>query len=91
MSNKNRRTIAKPETRKSMAGLDLVFGNNNYLLMIIGFVVIVAGFVIMYGGKEDIYSFRRISLAPIVVITGFVIEVFAIMVKPKDKDVNESN
>ena len=91
MSNKNKKPLTKTETRKTVSRMDFVFGKNNYMLMIVGFVVIIIGFLIMYGGKEDIYSFRKITLAPIVVITGFVIEVFAIMVKPKDKQANESN
>ncbi len=59
-----------------------VFGQENYKLMLLGLVVIIIGFVLMYG-KEDIYDFRKITLAPIVVITGFVIEIIAIMKKPK--------
>ena len=89
MSAKNKKTTVKTESKQVKA--EFVFGKNNYMFMIIGFVVLVIGFVLMYGGKEDIYSFRRITLAPIVVISGFVIEIFAILVKPKDKVVNESN
>lgn len=59
-----------------------IFGKQNYQLMLIGLGVIVLGFVLMYG-KEDIYDFRKITLAPIVVLLGFVIEIFAIMKKPK--------
>ena len=61
---------------------EFVFAKENYMLMLIGLAVIVIGFVLMYG-KEDIYDFRKITLAPIVVIAGFVIEIFAIMKKPK--------
>ncbi len=60
---------------------NFVFGKKNYQLMLIGLAVIVIGFVLMYG-KEDIYDFRKTTLAPIVVIAGFVIEVFAILKKP---------
>jgi hypothetical protein len=56
--------------------------------MLIGIAVIIIGFVLMYG-KEDIYDFRKTTLAPIVVIAGFVIEVFAILKKPSSTD--ESN
>ena len=59
-----------------------VFGKQNYMLMIIGLVVIVLGFVLMYG-KEDIYDARKTIVAPIVVLTGFVIEIVAIMKKSK--------
>ena len=59
----------------------------NYLYMLVGVLIIVLGFVLMSGGgehtvtefDESIISFRRITLAPIVVIAGFAFEVFAIM------------
>lgn len=76
------------ENKKS----DLAFGKENYILLLVGLAFIVTGFILMTGGgsedpnvfSEEIFSFRRITLAPIVVITGFVIEIFAIMKKPKD-------
>lgn len=59
----------------------------NYILIAIGFAVIVLGFVLMIGGTKatpeefsyDIFSWRRITLAPIVVIAGFAFEIFAIL------------
>jgi hypothetical protein len=60
----------------------LVFNKQNYMLMIIGMVLIILGFVLMYGGTEDIYSFRKITLAPILVVAGFAVEVLAILKKP---------
>jgi hypothetical protein len=62
-----------------------VFGKQNYQLMLIGLAVIILGFVLMYGKEGDIYDFRRITLAPIVVMAGFVIEIFAILRKPKSE------
>jgi len=67
----------------SSTKIDFVFGKQNYMLTALAFVVVIIGFFLMYGGKEDIYSFRRITLAPIVVLSGFVIGVVAIMFKPK--------
>lgn len=66
----------------------------NYKLLIIGFAIIVLGFILMVGGKntdpnvfnEDMFSFRRLTLAPIVVLFGFAFEIYAIMRKPKQKD-----
>ena len=66
----------------------------NYKLLIIGFVIIVVGFALMAGGKntdpnvfnEDMFNFRRLTLAPIVVLFGFAFEVYAIMRKPKQKN-----
>ena len=65
----------------------------NYKLMLIGFVIIVIGFILMAGGgsddpnvfNEDMFNFRRITLAPILVLGGFASEVYAIMKKPKKK------
>ncbi len=59
----------------------------NYILLAIGFAVIVAGFALMAGGGSDspdefdyaMFSWRRITLAPILVVGGFVTEVFAIL------------
>lgn len=59
----------------------------NYVLMLIGFAVIVLGFVLMSGGGSaspdefnyEMFNFRRITLAPILVIGGFAFEIYAIM------------
>ena len=59
----------------------------NYILLVIGFAVILLGFVHMTGGGSEnpdefnyaMFSWRRITLAPILVIGGFVIEIFAIL------------
>lgn len=61
----------------------------NYKLLLVGFLVIVLGFVLMSGGggttatefDYSMFSFRRITLAPIVVVAGFVIEAYAILKK----------
>ena len=63
---------------------EFVFGRENYILMIIGAVVLALGFALMYGPADgDIFEFRRITLAPLIVLAGFVIEIFAIFKKPK--------
>ena len=67
----------------------LLFGKRNYRFMIIGLFFIAIGFILMSGGgsddpnifNEEIYSFRRIRLAPVLVVTGFIIEVYAILTK----------
>jgi len=69
-------------TPKDKSNNQFVFNKTNYILMLTGLLVIVIGFVLMYG-KEDIYDFRKTTLAPVVVLIGFVIEIFAIMRKPK--------
>ena len=69
-----------------------LFDKQNYIIMIIGLFMIAIGFILMAGGKSDdpnifnpdeVYSFRRITLAPIVVILGFLIEIYAIFHKSK--------
>ncbi len=59
-----------------------VFGKENFRLMFIGLGVIALGFILM-SGSDNIYDTRKMVIAPIVVLTGFVIEIFAIMRKPK--------
>ena len=69
----------------------LAFGKRNYKFMIIGILFIALGFILMSGGgsddpnvfNEEIYNFRRIRLAPALVIIGFAIEVYAILTKPE--------
>lgn len=68
-------------------------GKENLKLMVIGLVIIVFGFLLMTGGKAsspstfnpEIFSFRRITLAPMVVLFGFLFEIYAIMKKPKSQ------
>lgn len=85
--------MAKKEKEgKSTAGFAL--GKENYKLMAIGFAIIVVGFILMAGGgsddpnvfSEEIFSFRRLTIAPIVLFIGFVFEIYAIMKKPKDEN-----
>tara|TARA_B100000497_G_C7444280_1_gene276075 strand:+ start:331 stop:558 length:228 start_codon:yes stop_codon:yes gene_type:complete len=68
-----------------------IFGKKNYQIMFIGLAFIITGFILMSGGdtgdetsfNPEIFNFQRITLAPILILTGFVIEVFAIMHKAK--------
>jgi hypothetical protein len=74
-----------------MSKKQFVFGRRNYKFMFIGIAIIALGFLLMSGGgsddpnvfNEEIYNFRRIRLAPALVIIGFAIEVYAILTKPK--------
>ncbi len=72
---------------------NFALGKENYLYLAIGFVIIIIGFLLMVGGGSDdpkvfnaneLFSFRRIVLAPIVVLFGFFFEIWAIMKKPKE-------
>ncbi|WP_418421193.1 DUF3098 domain-containing protein [Alistipes indistinctus] len=65
-----------------------------YKLMLIGLGIIILGFILMSGGGSDdpnvfneaMFNFRRITLAPILVLAGFGFEIYAIMKKPKNKE-----
>ena len=64
----------------------MAFNKKNYILMIIGLVVILLGYFIMTLDSEEYgFGFLGITLGPIVLITGFIIEFFAILVKDKKK------
>ena len=68
------------------------FGKENYRLLLIGLALIVLGLLLMIGGgskdpnvfSDKIFNFQRLTLAPILILAGFVVEIFAIMKRPKD-------
>ena len=70
---------------------EFIFQRKNYVFMLIGLAVIVIGFILMSGGgsdnpevfNPDIFSPRRIRLAPAIVVIGFAIEVYAILLNPE--------
>jgi len=71
---------------------EFLFGKKNYLLMIAGILLVLVGFILMSGGgskdvsvfnTEEVYSFRRLTLAPILILLGFAIEFIAIFKRPK--------
>ncbi|MBT7725926.1 MAG: DUF3098 domain-containing protein [Flavobacteriales bacterium] len=68
------------------------FTKNNYILLGVGVLFIIIGFFLMQGGgsedptihnEEEMFGFRRITLAPICIIGGFIINIFAILYSPK--------
>jgi hypothetical protein len=71
---------------------DFAFGKENYRIMLAGIALVLIGFALMTGGgsddplvwNEEVYSFRRITLAPLLVLAGFVINIYAIIKKSKD-------
>jgi hypothetical protein len=73
-------------------GESILFTKENYKWMVIGLIIMAIGFFLMAGGKSsdpnvfndhEIYSFRRITLAPILIVAGLVVEIFAILKKHK--------
>lgn len=74
------------------ASKNKLFGKENYLWMLAGLIVLALGFYLMAGGKsadpkvfdpKEVYSTTRITVAPVLIIAGFIIEIIAIMKKPK--------
>ncbi|MBD79699.1 MAG: hypothetical protein CL840_12340 [Crocinitomicaceae bacterium] len=69
---------------------EMVFGKTNYMFLIAGVVTVIAGFILMSGGgsedpsifNPEVFSVRRISVAPIVVLVGFAIVMVGIFKKP---------
>ncbi|MBI1223401.1 MAG: DUF3098 domain-containing protein [Bacteroidetes bacterium] len=68
--------------KEDHGGTTLLFGRVNYLLMLAAILFIVVGFALM-SGSEDIFSTTKITVAPIMVLIGFVIGVFSIFYKKK--------
>jgi hypothetical protein len=72
--------------------MNFTFGKRNYQLLIAGVILMAIGFVLMSGGgSEDpnvfsdaIFNTQRLTIAPILILTGLVIEIFAILHKPKE-------
>jgi hypothetical protein len=69
-----------------------LFTKENYIWMAVGIAIVLLGFLLMSGGKSpdpkvfdesEVYSFRRITLAPLLIMAGLMVEVYAIMKRPK--------
>ena len=80
------------EKKDKIIVVNNLFGRENYIYMLAGLVIIALGFLLMAGGKsadptkfnaDDVYSARRITIAPLLIIIGFILEVVGIMKKPK--------
>ena len=70
---------------------NLAFDKMNYILLAVGMAVVVLGFILMSGGSSsetaydpDIFSVRRIKVAPVVCLIGFVSMIYAVIRKPKN-------
>lgn len=70
------------------------FNRSNYTWVIVGLVFLFIGFILMIGGESsdpqifnyEIFSTRRITIAPILILIGFGIQIYAIMKRPKEKE-----
>lgn len=86
-------TIMGEQKQKEATKPVFIFGKKNYKFMFIGLACIALGFILMSGGGSDdpnvfnpeIFSFRRIRLAPMLVLVGFGIQIYAILLNPDKK------
>ena len=81
----------KTEIKKDDNGLKLAFGTVNYILMGAGLLLLALGYILLAGGGSDdpnvfnpaMFNTRRLYVAPILIVIGFVVEIAAIMYKKK--------
>ncbi len=92
----NKSSVQKSQLEKFMEKFPkgdgvMLYDRTNYILMAVGVLFIIVGFILMSGGgstdpnvfdADEIYSTRRITLAPILVLTGFIIEIAAVLKRP---------
>ncbi len=72
------------------------FGRINYILLIVGIILLAIGYICLTGGGSDdpnafndaLFDTRRLVVAPILIVGGLIVEIFAIMLKPKDKTID---
>ena len=87
--------MAKPGKVRtdSGEGKQFAFHRQNYILLIAGLVILGIGFLLMIGGgsdnpnvfNESLFDFQRLTLAPVLLLIGYIVEIFAIMYRPKMK------
>ena len=86
------KTAATGSVKKTHAGIGDLFDKANYTWMAIGLVVMAIGFILMAGGRsedpnvfnrDEVYGTRRITIAPLIILAGLVIEIIAIFKSPK--------
>jgi hypothetical protein len=89
---KTTNTPIEKKTTATVVSNNSIFTKDNYRWMLIGIIVIAIGMFLMSGGaskdpsvfnKDEVYSFRRITLAPILIMAGLVLEIYAIFKRPK--------
>ena len=84
----------KVTSKEKQNKFDFAFGKINYILLIVGIVLLALGYILLAGGgskdpdvfSDAIFDTQRLVIAPLLLIAGFVVEVFAIMIKSKDKE-----
>ena len=90
---KEKRTTTTATVKKEKSGIGTLFDKSNLTWMLIGAGVMIVGFLLMAGGRSEdpnvfntheVYGTRRITIAPIIILAGFVIEIIAIFRQPKN-------
>ncbi len=82
-TNKRKNTTPQPEKKV------MLFGKKNYQFLFLGLILMALGFILMSGGgshdpnvwNPEIFNFRRIRLAPMLILLGILVEIYAIMLK----------
>ena len=72
--------------------MDFAFSKKNYILLFVGLVFMISGLILMVGGgsedptqfSDEIFNTTRLTIAPILIAAGFIIEIFAVMHKGKE-------
>ena len=80
---KKKETTPKVNSSVPVEPKTMLFSKENYILTGASLLVVVIGFVLMIGKTGDIYDFRRTTLAPIVVVSGFILGIYAIFYRKK--------
>ncbi|NOX85962.1 MAG: DUF3098 domain-containing protein [Chlorobi bacterium] len=81
----------KPKSKGGNEGPQFVFSRQNYIMIIAGLLILALGFLLLIGGGSDnpnvfnysLFNFQRLTLAPILILVGYVIEILAILKRPK--------
>ena len=81
------------ENNEENGRFELAFGKINYIFMAVGIVLLALGYILLSGGGSDdpnvfnpaMFDSRRLVWAPILIVLGFVVEIVAIMYRPKNK------
>ena len=88
------KTMANPVKNRAEEEKQFAFSKKNYSILILGLLLIAIGFLLMIGGESEnpqefnyaIFNFQRLTLAPIIILAGLVVEIFAIMWRPKSSN-----
>ena len=98
--NTTERTVASSKASSAQPGkentktLDFAFGTMNYILLVAGVVLLGIGYILLSGGGSDhpnvfnpaMFDSRRLVVAPLMIVIGLIVEICAIMFRPKEKE-----